>query len=328
MEGIPMRGSRSLAGNLRTLTLAVVAAAGVAACGSSSNSTTTTTTTSTPTSSLPGTGKPTVTIGDKNFTEELILGQLYAQALEAKGYKVDLKENIGSSEVIDKALTSGQIEMYPEYTGTILSVIAGQTTPPKTAAAAYAAAKTFEQSRGFTLLADTPFFDSDAIAVLPAYAKKYDLKTISDLAKLGKKVTLIAAPEFATREEGLLGLKKEYGIDPTFEPLAIGLTYTALDDGKADAADVFTTDAQLTSGKYQILTDPKFVFGFQNVAPVVSEKLLAEEGPAFTTTLNAVSALLTTKAVQTMNAAVALSKETPANVAATFLKANGLVQGA
>jgi osmoprotectant transport system substrate-binding protein len=311
--------SRALA-----LAVAVVAAAGLAACGSSKSTTTTTSTTSGSTAADPGAGKPAITMGDKNFTEELILGQLYAQALKAKGYTVNLKENIGSSEVIDKALTSGQIQMYPEYTGTILSVIANQMTPPKTAAAAYTAAKAFEETRGFTLLAPTPFFDSDAIAVLPAYAKKYGLKTISDLAKLGKKVTLIAAPEFATREEGLLGLKKEYGIDPTFEPLAIGLTYTALDDGKANAADVFTTDAQLTSGKYQILTDPKFVFGFQNVAPVVSKTLIAKEGPAFVTTLDAVSALLTTKAMQTMNAAVSLSKETPASVAATFLSANGL----
>jgi osmoprotectant transport system substrate-binding protein len=297
--------------------LAVLAAAGIAACGSSSTSTTTTT-------ALPGAGKPTVTIGDKNFTEEYVLGQLYAQALKAKGFTVKLKENIGSSEVIDKALTSGQIQMYPEYTGTILSVIANQTAPPKSAAAAYAAAKTFEEGRGFTLLADTPFSDSDAIAVLPAYAKKNGLTTISDLAKLGKKVTLIAAPEFATREEGLLGLKKEYGINPTFEPLAIGLTYTALDDGKANAADVFTTDAQLTSGKYQILSDPKFVFGFQNVAPVVSKALLAKEGPAFTATINAVSAKLTTPAVQAMNEAVSGTKQTPASVAAKFLAANGL----
>jgi osmoprotectant transport system substrate-binding protein len=302
--------------------LAVLAAAGIAACGSSNSSTTSTT--STTSTALPDAGKPTVTIGDKNFTEELVLGQLYAQALKAKGYTVKLKENIGSSEVIDKALTSGQIQMYPEYTGTILSVIANQTAPPKTAAGAYAAAKTFEETRGFTLLADTPFSDSDAIAVLPAYAKKNGLTTISDLAKLGKKVTLIAAPEFATREEGLLGLKKEYGINPTFEPLAIGLTYTALDDGKANAADVFTTDAQLTSGKYQILSDPKFVFGFQNVAPVVSKALLAKEGPAFEQTLDAVSAKLTTPAVQAMNAAVSLSKETPAKVASKFLSANGL----
>ena len=290
----------------------------IAACGSSK------TTSTAPAGGLPGAGKPTVTIGDKNFTEELILGQLYAQALKARGYKVNLKENIGSSEVIDKALTSGQIEMYPEYTGTILSVVASQKTPPKNAADAYAAAKTFEEGRGFTLLAPTPFFDSDALATLPAYAKQNGLKTIADLAKLGKKVRLIAAPEFATREEGLVGLKKQYKINPAFEPLAIGLTYTALDDGKANVADVFTTDAQLVGGKYQILTDPKFVFGFQNVAPVVSKQLLAKEGTVFASTVNQVSAKLTTPAVQAMNAAVSLQKQTPASVAAKFLTANGL----
>jgi len=310
-----MRRSRSLG----VATLGVLAAVGIAACGSTSKTTSTP-----PAGGLPGAGKPTVTIGDKNFTEELILGQLYAQALEAKGYKVNLKENIGSSEVIDKALTSGQIEMYPEYTGTILSVVANQKTPPKNAAAAYAAAKTFEEGRGFTLLAPTPFFDSDALATLPAYAQKNGLKTIADLAKLGKKVRLIAAPEFATREEGLVGLKKQYKINPTFQPLAIGLTYTALDDGKANVADVFTTDAQLVGGKYQILSDPKFVFGFQNVAPVIGKQLLAGEGTVFASTVNQVSAKLTTPAVQAMNAAVSLQKQTPASVAAKFLSANGL----
>ncbi len=160
--------------------------------------------------------------------------------------------------------------------------------------------------------------------MLPAYAKKNNLKTIPDLAKLGKTVRLIAAPEFATREEGLVGLKKQYKINPTFEPLAIGLTYTALDGGKANVADVFTTDAQLTGGKYQILTDPKFVFGFQNVAPVLSKQLLAKEGTVFASIVNQVSAKLTIPAVQAMNAAVSLNKQTPASVAAKFLSANGL----
>jgi len=314
-----MRRSRSLG----VATLGVLAAVGIAACGSST--TPNKASTSSP-GSLPGAGKPAVTIGDKNFTEELILGQLYAQALRAKGYTINLKENIGSSEVIDKALTSGQIDMYPEYTGTILSVVAHQTAPPRSAAQAYARAKAFEEVRGgFTLLAPTPFSDSDALAALPAYATKYHLKTIADLVKLGKNVHLIAAPEFATRAEGLVGLKKAYRINPTFEPLAIGLTYTALDDGKANVADVFTTDAQLIGGKYQILSDPKFVFGFQNVAPVVGTKLLAKEGTVFTSIVNQVSEKLTIPAVQAMNSAVSLNKQTPASVAAKFLAANGLV---
>jgi osmoprotectant transport system substrate-binding protein len=275
--------------------------------------------------SLPGTGKPAVVIGDKNFAEENILGALYAQALTAQGYKVTLKDNIGTSEITWKALVAGQIDLYPEYTGTLLSAIAGITKNPTSATAAYKEAATYAAAHGFTLLNATPFYDSDALAVLTAYAKTNHLTTISDLKKLGSKVILGAAPEFATRFEGLLGLKQEYGIDPTFKPIAIGLSYTALDSGKVDAQDVFTTDGQLaTAGKYVILTDPKHVFGYQNVAPVVSSKLLAKEGPAFASTLNKVDALLTFNAIQSLNKAVSIDQETPASVAAAFLKANGL----
>ncbi len=313
----PDRGRRLGAG------MAVLATAALlGACGSSSSSTSSTTT---PVNGTPGKGKPAVTIGDKNFTEELVLGQLYAQALRAKGFTVTLKENIGSTELTDKALTSGQIDMYPEYTGTILSVVAHQTKAPSSAADAYTKAQAFESGRGFTLLGRTPFVDSDALATLPAYAKQHSLKSIADLKPLGRGATLIAAPEFATRVEGLVGIKQQYGVNPTFKPLSIGLTYTALDTGKANVADVFTTDPQLVGGKYTLLADPKFVFGFQNVAPVVSKKALTREGPAFGQTLDAVSAKLTTEAMQKMNAAVSLSHQSAQSVARTFLAANGLV---
>jgi osmoprotectant transport system substrate-binding protein len=299
---------------MRTALAGLLAAGALAAVGVQASS-----------ASLPGTGKPAVVIGDKNFAEENILGALYAQALTAQGYKVTLKDNIGTSEITWKALVAGQIDLYPEYTGTLLSAIAGITKNPTSATAAYKEAATYAAAHGFTLLNATPFYDSDALAVLTAYAKTNHLTTISDLKKLGSKVILGAAPEFATRFEGLLGLKQEYGIDPTFKPIAIGLSYTALDSGKVDAQDVFTTDGQLaTAGKYVILTDPKHVFGYQNVAPVVSSKLLAKEGPAFASTLNKVDALLTFNAIQSLNKAVSIDQETPASVAAAFLKANGL----
>jgi osmoprotectant transport system substrate-binding protein len=131
-----------------------------------------------------GAGKPGVTIGGKNFTEETVLVQLYSQALTAKGFKVSAKENIGSSEVIDKALTSGKIDMYPEYTGTLLSVIAHEKKRPATADAAYAAAKAFAEKRGFTMLDKTPFVDTDALAVKAGYAKDNDLKEVGDLKKI------------------------------------------------------------------------------------------------------------------------------------------------
>jgi osmoprotectant transport system substrate-binding protein len=321
--------------------LAAVLALGLAACGSSSSSSSsrsTTNATSTPAAtptgpvtgkppaatSGPGVGKPAVTIGDKNFTEEYILGSLYAQALAAKGYKVTEKGNIGSSEITYKALQSGQIDMYPEYTGTLLTAVAGVTAPPHSAQQAYTEAKAFAQKHGFTLLDQTPFYDSDALGTLKAYATAHKLSTIADLKKLGKSVKLGGAPEFATRLEGLVGLKKAYAIDPTFVPLAIGLTYKALDTGQVQVSDLFTTDPQLTTGKYAILSDPQKVFGFQNVAPIVKQSVVAAEGPAFAQTINKVSALLTTAAIQKMNAAVALDQQPFPEVAHQFLAANGL----
>ena len=300
--------------------VAVICAVALAACGSSSNSKTSTGSSS----SKPGAGKPPIVIGDKNFTEEFVLGDLYAQALQAKGYKVTVKGNIGSSEITYKALTSGQIQMYPEYTGVIVSVLAGNTKPPHSAQQTYNEANAFVTKHGFALLKPTPFYDTDAMGTLKSFASKHNLHTISDLKPLGHSLKLGAAPEFATRYEGLIGLKKVYGINPSFKPLAIGLTYKALDSGQVQVADVFTTDPQLTTGKYTILSDPKNVFGFQNVAPIVKASLLKSEGPAFAQTLNKVSSLLTLDAIRKMNAAVALNQESPTSVAHKFLAANGL----
>ncbi len=297
----------------------------IAACGSSSNSSSgTTASTAATTASGPGAGKPPVTIGDKNFTEENILGQLYTQALQAKGYKVTVKENVGSSEIIYKALTSGQIDMYPEYTGTLLSAIANQTKEPASATDAYQEAKAFVEKDGLTLLNYTPFYDSDALATLPSYASAHNLSSIADLKPLGKSVILGGPPEFATRYEGLLGLRQVYGVVPTFKPIAIELSYKALEGGQVNTQVVFSTDGQLLSGKFKLLADPKHVFGFQNVAPVVKKSVLVAEGPAFEQTLNSVSALLTLHAIQQMNAAVSIDKQSAATVAHQFLVANGL----
>jgi osmoprotectant transport system substrate-binding protein len=304
---------------------AIVLAIAVAACGSSSSNSTTSSSTSSSSSSKPGAGKPPVTLGDKNFTEEYILGSLYQQALQAKGYTVTLKGNIGSSEIIYKALQSGQIEGYPEYTGTLLSTIANVTTLPQSAQAAYEQSKSFLEKHGYTMTSPTPFYDSDAIGATKAYATAHHLTTIADLKPLGKSVKLGGLPEFATRSQALPGLKKTYGINPTFVPLASGLFYNALDSGRVNVSDVFTTDPQLGTGKYVVLTDPKHVFGYQNVGLIIKQSTLSAEGPAFEQTVNAVSKLLTTKAIISMNAAVGLNKESPASVAHSFLQANGLL---
>ncbi|GAB2476291.1 ABC transporter substrate-binding protein [Jatrophihabitans fulvus] len=273
---------------------------------------------------LPGKGKPSITLGDKDFAEQYLLGELYAQALKAKGYTVNLKENIGSSEVIDKALTSGQIDGYPEYTGVIYTVLANLGDQPKSKEITYEGAKKWEAKRGYTVLEPTPFQDADGVATTKSYAAKNGLKTIDDLKKVSS-FTYLGPPENATRFQGVVGLKKAYGLSNfTFKPLKTGSQYTALDNGQADTIAIFTTDAQLASGKYAVLTDTKGIFGFQQVAPVINTKKLAQMGPEFPKILNQVSALLTTDAIIAMNKAVQIDQKDPADVAKAFLQANKL----
>lgn len=276
---------------------------------------------------LPGAGKPPIVMGDKNFAEQYLLGALYQQALQAKGYKVTLKGNIGSSAVIDKALTSGKIQWYPEYTGVIYTELAHLGDRPKSAKVTYEGAKKWEGKRGFAVLNPTPFQDADGIATLKPYAAKYHLKTIADLKKV-PHFTYGGPPENKTRYQGVLGLQQAYGLHNfTFVPLQIGAQYQALDQGKVNTIAIFTTDGQLASGKYSVLTDTKGIFGYQQVAPVVKKSLLKTEGPAFAQTLNTVSAKLTTNAIVAMNKAVQIDQKNPATVAHAFLQANGLLKG-
>ena len=292
----------------------MLALAGCGSSGSSGNSTT-----------GPAAGKPPVTFGTKNFPEEYLLGELYTQALRAKGFKVSLKADVGATEIIYRALTLGTLDAYPEYTGILNTVIGGNDSRQPSAAEAYRQARQVAARSGIAMLNPTPFEDRDALAVKPAFAKRYNVRSIPDLAKVPRTVRIAGAPEFRTRVEGFIGLQTVYGLKRiAFKPQRIGTQYAALDSGKVDAADVFTTDGQLSSSEYVVLKDPKNVFGFQNVAPLVRQKVLDAEGTQFAAVINAVSAKLTTPAMQRMNAAVVLQKKSPAAVASQFLVANKL----
>ena len=297
------------------LALAFVAAG----CGSSGGDKTTTT-------KGPGTGKPPVTFGTKNFPEQFLLGELYAQALRAKGYRVNLKSDVGATEIIYRALTLGTLDAYPEYTGILRTVIGGKTARASSALDAYRQARQIADREGIAMLEPTPFVDRDVLAVKPAFAKRYHLRSIPDLANVPRAVRISGAPEFRTRLEGFIGLREIYGLhNIVFRARRIGTQYAALDSGKVDAADVFTTDGRLTSSTaYVVLRDPKNMFGFQNEAPLVRQKVLDQEGPAFADTLNAVSRLLTTQVMRQMNASVMLQGESPTTVADEFLRAHNL----
>ena len=271
--------------------------------------------------------KPAITVGTKNFAEEFILGQLYGQALAARGFKVTYKNDIGSSEVIDTAFKSGKINVYPEYTGVIALDLA-KVKAPQSGAATYQAAKTFEQQkRGATLLKPTPFFDSDTFTLLASNAKKDGLKTMSDLSKL-KSFSYAALPECDQRITCILGMKQIYHLKKiTFVPLGKISVYTLLDQHKTFGGDGFSTDPLQLDPKYTTLVDDKHIFGFQNVAPVVKSSLLkGANGTLLENTLNAVSAKLTLPAMQAMNRAYYVNKATPKQIAHGFLSVNGLLK--
>ena len=311
---------------LMVLLLAVLSVFGLAACGGDDDdSSSSANQNSSASSDQPGKGKPAVKLGTKDFTEEFVLGELYKQALEAKGYTVNLKKNIGSTEIIDKALTSGQIDGYPEYLGVSVAVVAGKDIIPKSDQETYDLAKQFYEGRGQTISQQTPFFDVDAIATTKDFATKNSLKSVADLKKL-KSFTVGARPEFKSRYQGLKGMQNVYGLtNAQFKQLALGIQYQALDKGDVDSANVFSTDAQLASGKYTVLQDPKGIFGYQHVAMVMDKKKNAALGPEFFATIDSVSKLLTNDAMISMNKAVATDKQPEADVAKKFLQANGVL---
>ncbi|MGH3110413.1 MAG: glycine betaine ABC transporter substrate-binding protein [Gaiellaceae bacterium] len=263
-----------------------------------------------------------IIVGAKNFPEQYVLGQLYRQALIAAGYRVQYKENIGSTELIDAALRNGQVTIYPEYTGIMLTATFKRKSTPNTARATYRLAKRLYERRGQTLLGQTRFQDRDVLAVTRATANRYGLRTIADLRRV-PNLTISGFPEWETRWRARIG--REYGVRGfEFEPLAGISSYQLLDQGDVEVADVFTTDPQLLGNKYRQLRDPKNMFGFQYVAPVVDRDLLRQYGAKFRNTVNKVSRLLTVRAMQAMLKAVVIDQRPPARVADAFLEANDL----
>jgi osmoprotectant transport system substrate-binding protein len=312
---------------------AVLLAAGLGGCGGSKSDAPTsnasaprTTTTGSSTPALPGTGKPLVTIGDKNYTEQFVLGELYRQALIAQGYSVVLNRNIGPTEVTIPALESGRLDMYPEYLGTWDGSIAGYKTQFRNARSAYHAGQRYALAHGLQLLNPTPFSDTNAVGVTNSYAVANDLTSLTDLARVAPAFTFGAPPQFQQNPTGLPALEQAYGLVPaTFKALDIGSQYQALDNGSVQAAAVNTTDGQLLTGDYTLLRDPRHVFGWGNVVPVVSAKVLLAEGPVFEATIDRVSAMLTTAVMRRLNAAVDVSHQDPAVVAKQFLQSRGVI---
>ncbi len=266
-----------------------------------------------------------VTIGTQEFPEARILGELWRQALAVNGYTVNLRKGIGPAEDLDEALKDGDIDGYVAYTGTVLSIVAGEEVSGLDPEKTYDQAKAFYAGQDMVMSTMTPFQNKDAIATTREYAEGNGLSTIADLDKV-KRLTLGARPEFETLYLGLEGLQQVYGLtNVEFAPFALGAQYTALDKGDADVVNAFTTDPQLEEGDYLLLEDPELLFGSQNVVMVVGEdKLDSIDADAFMSVVDAVNRELTEDAMVEMNAQVTQGRD-DSEVAVAFLRSVGLM---
>ncbi|HEY1360364.1 MAG TPA: glycine betaine ABC transporter substrate-binding protein [Thermoleophilaceae bacterium] len=270
-----------------------------------------------------------VTIGSKNFTEEFILGNIYAQALKAAGYTVKTQFNLGSEQIAHKALQKGQIDAYPEYTSTALTSFFNVkiADAPKTASGSYAAAKKGWAKEGFTALAPTPFNDAQAVGMTKKEASSLGVKTISDLKPKESQIVFAGSPECKQRVDCLLGLQQTYKLKfKKFVPVDIAQRYKTADDGQAQLIEVFTTDGQLATGKYVVLVDDKHLFPPYNATLVVNSKKLSSLGPGVRTVVNQVQKGMTTRVMQELNSRVDIDKQEPKDVASEYLKETGLVR--
>ncbi len=269
-----------------------------------------------------------LTIGSKNFTEQKVLGEIYAQALAAAGYDVSKELNLGDQDIALKALEQGDISAYPEYTGTALLSFFGKQADelPKDETAAFEEAKTGFAEKNLTALPPTPFVSSNEVAVTKETADKLGLSKISDLEGKSQDLTLYGTPECRQRLDCKLGLEQVYGLKfKRFVPVDIALRHEVLSKGQADVSIVFTTDPQIKREGFVLLEDDQGMFPPYNSTLVVRDDVIEKAGPDFEKTVEMVNEGLTDEIMQELNARVDLDKETPEAVAGAYLEESGLV---
>lgn len=337
----PTRRNRHMRSRSVLALLAVAFAFGLAACGSDDNSTTNTSAAGTSTAApaadskliqkdAANGSKPTITIGSKNFTEEFILGEIYAQALKAAGYKVKKQLNLGSEQIALKALKSGTVDAYPEYTGTILTSFCKvkDTAVPHDPGQAYDQAKACMAKDEITAMAPSPFTDSNGFAVTQATAQKLgNVTKLSDLKDKASTLTVSGPPECQQRTDCLLGLEKVYGLKfKKFLSIDLAKRHEVIKNGQTDVGEVFTTDGQIKADNLVLLQDDKRLFPPYNAALLAKSSVVSAAGPDFEKTVDAVTKGLTLPVMQELNSRVDLDKETPAKVASEYLSEAGYVQ--
>jgi len=274
-----------------------------------------------------GSGSPSsITIGSANFAESELLGEIYAQALEAKQVQVKRQFNIGARELYLKALQDKSIDLLPEYNGALLSALAKGGAPEGVSSPDQVLAELKKVlPAGTEVLEQSAAEDKDTLTVTQATATKYNLKTIDDLKPVAGQLSIGAGPEWQERYQGLKGLKSLYGVEfKKFKPLDAGgpLTVNALLKGNIDVGNIFSTDSAIAKNNLVVLADPRNLYLAENVLPLIRSEA---NNPTVSGALNAVSAKLTTENLTTYLAKVQVDKQDTAAVAKAFLTDNGLL---
>ncbi len=298
------------------LTAAISATLALSACGASSDPTSTAGGGSTASS-----GSGAIVVGSANYEESVVLAAVYAQALKNKGVTVTMKNNIGARDVYIKALQDGSIDVIPEFTGALLSKLAG-SNPNKDADSTYSALRKALPA-DLTVLEKSAATSKDTVTITKANADKWGAKAIGDLVAHQSEITFGGFSEFATKEPGLTTLKNDYNFVPKgFQPFSSSTALAAaLKNGQVQAADIFTSSSDQDPATFVVLDDPKGSFGSQNVVPLLNKSKVT---PTVTAALNAVSAKLTTDALVSMTKAYTVDHKDPSAVAIDFLKSVGL----
>ena len=309
-----------------TLLLSALALFAVAACGNVGSSSS---------GDNGGGSGPAIAIGSKNFTEQYILGNMYAEALENAGFNVERNLNLGSEQIADRALQNGEIDLYPEYTGTALVAIhdygedrLGQLESPQ---ATYEAARKLysERDPANTMLEPASFNNTYGIFVRSEIAEEQDLTTLADLAEASPELTFVSYSEFQNRSDGYPNMQENYSAFD-FQDITIanqlGLRYQGIQQGdEGDVGVGFLTDGQLTSDALTVMEDEKNIWPFYNPAPVVRSDTL-EENPKMEDILNEVTATLDVEKMRELNGMVDLDQEDPEDVAREHLEEEGIIE--
>ncbi|MGA2392310.1 MAG: glycine betaine ABC transporter substrate-binding protein [Candidatus Lustribacter sp.] len=273
------------------------------------------------------THRDAVAVGSKNFTEALLLGELYAQLIEGNGHPVRRRLDLGGTDIAMAALRRGEIDLYPEYTGTALLVVL-KAQPRGDAVAQFEFIKnSYERLYACTWLDPAPMNNTQALATTRALAARYGLRTLSDVAAKAPQLRLGAVPEFVKRSDGLPGLQRAYG-GFDFKQIRLvdfGLKYQALLDGDVDIVVAFGTDGAIVADDLVVMQDDKHLFPAYQVAPVVRLDALKAR-PELAEILNRAAPLLTDATMRTLNNQIdGPQKREPADVARDFIKTHGLV---